>query len=215
MAAFAAPLIGLLTGGLSGLFGSKPKTTTTNSSSSTTPDLTGQQQFLENLIGDSAVNQYKAGAPDLSGYTANGLQNINQASALKSKTASNIVASRGLSFSPSSVQNLINPEADRLQQSSQFLSTIPLLKRQFEQQNLDQLMQSFGIMPKGSTTTGTQTQTGNTNTAGNVFSGAASGLFAALPYSSMFGGGSGSGSSTSGLSPSNYPPATGAGGDSW
>jgi len=138
---------------------------------------------LEKMIGNESINQYRDGPGDLSGYTAGGLQEINKGADLKSKTASNILASRGLSFSPSSVQNLINPEADRLQQSSSFLSQIPLLKRQFQQQNLQQMMQAFGIMPKATTTTSTQTQTGNpANPVAGTLSGAGQGLFAALPY---------------------------------
>lgn len=208
MAAFAAPLIGAGISALTGLFGAKkPQTQTTNSTNTSTPDLTGQQQFLENLIGDSAVNQVKAGAPDLSGYAANGLQNINTAADIKSKTASNILASRGLSFSPSGVQNLINPENDRLQQSTQLLNTLPLLQRQFQQQNLDQLMQSFGIMPKGSTTTGTSTTTGSTNPVASTLSGAGQGLFAAMPYlSSAFQPSSINGMGGLGNSPLASPP---------
>lgn len=194
MAAFAAPLIGMGISALTGLFGNKkPQQTTTNTTSTSTPDLDPQEAFLKNLIGNGAINDYKNGAPDLSGYTANGLQNINKAGDMKSKIASNIVASRGLSFSPSSVQNLINPENDRLSQSTDFLNTIPLLKRQFEQQNLAQLMQSFSLMPKGSTTTSNSTQTGNpANPVAGTLSGAGQGLFAALPYlqNAFKGGGS-------------------------
>lgn len=184
MASFAAPLIGAGVSALAGLFGNKkPQTTTTNSTNTSTPLLDPQQQFLQSLIGNDAVNMDKAGAPDLSGYEANGLQQINQASALKSKTASNLLAARGLSFSPSGVQNLINPEADRLSQSSQFLSQIPLLQRQFQQQNLSQLMGAFGIMPKGSTTTQNSTTTGPpANPVAGTLSGAGQGIFAALPY---------------------------------
>lgn len=183
MAAFAAPLIGMGISALSGLFGNKkPQQTTTTGSSSTTADLTPQQQMLQSMIGNESINQFRNGAPDLAGYTAGGLQDINKGADIKSKTASNILASRGLSFSPSGVQNLINPEADRLQQSTSFLSQIPLLKRQFEQQNLQQLMSSFGIMPKNTTTKTTQTQVGQGNPVAGTLSGAGQGLFAALPY---------------------------------
>jgi hypothetical protein len=199
MAAFALPLVGAGISALTGLFGNKkPQQSTIDQTQSVTPNLDPQQQFLQNLIGNTAANQVKNGPGDLSAYEAGGLQNINQAANLKSKTAANILASRGLSFSPSGVQNLINPEADRLNQSSQFLSQIPLLQRQFQQQDLGQLMNAFGIMPKGSTsiTKGTTTGTPANPTAG-LLSGAGQGIFAALPYlKGMFGGGGGSGVNT-------------------
>ncbi len=184
MAGFALPLVGAGISALTGLFGNKkPQTSTTNSTTTNTPLLDPQQEFLKNLIGNEAVNNFRNGPGDLSGYEAGGLQQINQGADLKSKTAANILASRGLSFSPSSVQNLINPEADRLQQSSQFLSQIPLLKRQFQQQNLQQLMQSFGIMPTATTSTTKGTVTGNpANPIAGTLSGAGQGIFAALPY---------------------------------
>jgi hypothetical protein len=149
---------------------------------------------LASLFGGAAANQFKNGAPDLSAYTANGLQDINKASDIRSKTAANILASRGLSFSPSGAQDLINPESDRLAQSTQFLSQIPLLKRQFQQQNIQGLMDAFKIQPFGqqqdgqtqqtSNTQGTSTQTGTQqgNPVAGTLSGAGQGLFASLPY---------------------------------
>jgi hypothetical protein len=206
MAAFLAPLIGTGVSALAGLFGAKPKPTVTTTNSNSTTNATGSidntsqpilndsQQMLANLFTGAASNQFKNGAPDLSSYTANGLQNINKAADIRSKTASNILASRGLSFSPSGVQDLINPESDRLAQSTQFLSQIPLLKRQFQQQNIQGLMDAFKIQPFGQQTNGTSDQTSNTQgsstqtgtTQGNpvagTLSGAGQGLFASLPY---------------------------------
>lgn len=184
MAAFAAPLIGMGISALTGLFGNKkPQSTTTDSTSTSTPNLDPQQMFLKNMIGNEAVNNYRNGPGDLNAYTAGGLQDINKGADFKSKAASNILASRGLSFSPSGVQNVINPEADRLQQSSSFLSQIPLLKRQFQQQNLQQMMGAFGIMPTATTSTSHSTSTGPpANPVAGTLSGAGQGLFAALPY---------------------------------
>ncbi len=183
MAAFAAPLIGAGISALTGLFGAKkPQTTTTTSSSTTNPVLDANGNALENQFADDAINMDKAGGPDLSGYTANGLQQINNGANIKQKLLQNTLASRGLSFSPAAATATGNADADRLAQSSQFLSSVPLLKRQFQQQNLQQLMTAFGIIPKGQTSSGTSTQTGSTNPVASTLSGAGQGIFAALPY---------------------------------
>lgn len=198
---FFVPGLGSLLGGLGGLFGSKPKSVTTNSnqtsetegdfSSSTSPVLSDMQSMLANLFGNGLADRYRAGPTDLSGYEAGGLSEINKGADLKSKIISNTLASRGLSYSPYAGAQLAQPESERVGQGVDFLNQMPLLQRQLQQQDLSGLIQGFGALPTGSTTsgsqsgfsnnTGTSTQTGGGNNPfAGLFSGLGAGLFSGL-----------------------------------
>jgi hypothetical protein len=126
-----------------------------------------------------AQNLYGQGT-DLSGYTSSGLQNINQSANLQNKALQNIIASRGLSFSPAAATAQTMGEQNRLNQSSQFLNQIPLLQRQLQQQGLQGLMQAFGTLPTGVSTTGGGTQQTSGNQVGNLYGNPMGGLFGGL-----------------------------------
>lgn len=199
-------LAGLLGGG-------KPKVTTTTSDTSSsssgqfdqssTPILSQAQNDLIDYFTNAAKNKFNAGAPDLSGYTAGGLQNINDAGDLKSKIMANTLASRGLSFSPAAAFSQVQPQSDRLAQSSSFLNTIPLVKKQLEDQNFQNLLDSFKLLPTGTSASGTSSQSGTSSTKGTttqpgnalggLFSGLGAGLFAGLGFGNDKGDQSGGG----------------------
>jgi hypothetical protein len=198
MASIALPLLGLLSGGLSGLFGGKSQkatqstdSTTTGSNaynSNTSPVLSDFQEGLAKLFTTGLIDRYKQGPADLSGYAAGGLQDINRGADLKKQIVSNTLAQRGLSYSPAAATALAQPESERVGQGVDFMSQIPLLQRSLQQQDLQGLIQGFGALPTGqvssgntdtsSTTNGTTTSTGPSNMLGGLISGAASGGFA-------------------------------------
>ena len=208
MAAFIGPI---LTGvsALAGLFGGKKQqqitgTQTTsgaqtsnqqfNGTNTSTPNLSPIQQKLVDLFTAGSINQFQH-PQDLTDYKNAGLQAINQQSDITNKAVGNMLASRGLSFSPAAAtaqtQGLINQG----NQQTNFLESLPLLQRQFQQENIRQLLSSFGAIPTGQTQTqsgtssGTSTIQGKTdqtatisgNPLAGLFGGAGAGLAAWLP----------------------------------
>ncbi len=178
MAAFIAPILS----GLTGLFGGSAKKqtdTTTNQTtnqaqqgqfanqSSTTPNLNPFQQQLAQLFTTGAINQYNQNT-NLAPYTSQGLQQIQSGGAQNEKAISNNLAARGLSYSPAAANGLIQNQLNTGGQMNTFLQGIPLLQKQLQQGNLQQLMQAFSTMPTGVSTTGsgTTSSTGTSNTQG-------------------------------------------------
>ena len=201
MASLALPIIS----GLAGLFGggtqqkqatsqqsSGTQTTNGTTSSSTTPELSALQSQLSNQFGQGLINQYNQGT-NLQPYEAQGLQSIQSGANAAQKATQNQIAARGLSFSPAAQTAETAQNINSGNQTSQFLQSIPLLQRQLQQQNLQQLISGFSALPTavGSQGTQNQTQTSNTSTTGNgalsgnptagLFSGVGAGLAAAYP----------------------------------
>lgn len=203
---------------LAGLFGGRKQTpsqtSTQNSSSSgtttfdnlTSPELSQNQQDLSRLFTDALINRFNAGPADLSGYEAGGLKNINRASDIKSQLLSNMMAQRGLTYSPAAASAQAQQENDRLAQGTDFLNTIPLLRKQLEQQDINSLISGFGALPTATRSSGSNafTQIGQSsgtgvqqvpgNQLGGLFSGLGSGFALTLPQLlKAFGGGSSGG----------------------
>lgn len=180
MAALAIPLIASAIPALAGLFGGAPKKTTTDTTqnSSTVANLTPEQQQLIATIGQGYNNNLNY-ATDINGYQAQGEQNINQSADAASKISSNVLAARGLSYSPYAgfigTQNAQN----RTNQLAQFNNTIPLVQQQLRNQSLQGLQDLFSSQPKNSSSSGTTNtvQTGPPNQTGGFFSGLGAGLF--------------------------------------
>src|SRR5574340_419213 len=88
MAAAAIPAIGgLVSSLLGGIFGNRPQTIRTSNTASGTS------------AGTSALTP-TYDAPNLAGYQAQGVSNINQAGNLRTRMIQNSLAARGLSYSP-------------------------------------------------------------------------------------------------------------------
>lgn len=207
MAAAILPIIS----GLAGLFGGlSPKSTTQDTSSTTnssqtgtqtgttTPNLSPLQQALIGLFTQGAADTYKQ-SQNLTPYTAQGLEQIEGQGSANRQTLNNILSSRGLSFSPAAATALTQNALNTGNQQSQFVNQVPLLQRQLQQQSLQQLIQAFGVIPTGVTSTGTSSQTGQSSTTGktqvdqygNPVAGALTGVGAALPiaFPKIFPGG--------------------------
>lgn len=176
MGASAIPGLGSILGGLGGLFaglgtsttnttGSSNSTQNQNgtSSGSTTPNLSTLQQMLSNLFGEGEINQYNTNT-NLTPYTNQGLEQINQGANSANDNISNILAARGQTFSPTASVPLVQNQLNRENQQSSFLSQIPLLQKQLQQGNLQQLMSGFSALPTGVSTAGQTSQSGTSNT---------------------------------------------------
>jgi len=179
MAALALPLLTTGISALAGLFGSKPKPVTTNSSSTSTstPNIGGGQQGIIDDFTQGIHKQMQG--TDLTGYTGQGLQQINQSAGVGDKMSDNILAARGLSNSPYAAFMKNQNNNNRLNQSSQFLNQIPLLQQQLRQQAIQTAISGSQAIPFGSTQSGSSTST-QSGGGGSPVAGALSGLGAGL-----------------------------------
>lgn len=191
-----APLIGAGISGLAGLFGGKKQQETSgtqttsgtqnvtgSTSGSSTPNLSPMQQNLASLFSNKAID-FANSAPDLTGYTQGGIENINQANAGSQAAMHNLLAARGLSFSPAYATAAQIGDQNRQSQITQFLSQIPLLQRSLQQQGIQGLEQAFSTVPVGTSTTGSNNQTTTSNSktdqTGTVSGNPVAGLFSGL-----------------------------------
>lgn len=189
---------GTITNDQSGTFNQTGHTTGTNTS---TPNLNPLQQTLASLFTKNAMDLSRSAA-DMTGFTQGGLANINAGANNTNNIVKNILASKGLSFSPAAATAQTQNELNRVNQSSQFLSQIPLLQRQLQTQANQGLEQAFATMPYGTTQTtdqttdqsgsttqhGVQNQQGTNLVSGSPMGGLFSGLGAGLLGPSIFGG---------------------------
>lgn len=206
MAALALPLLSTGISALAGLFGAKksPIVTDTTNHSTTNPNIGANQQ---GIIDDFTQGIHKQMQDtDLTGYTGQGLQQINQTAGVGDKMSQNILAARGLSNSPYAAALTNQNNNNRLNQSSQFLNQIPLLQQQLRQQAIQTAISGSQAIPFGQTTDSTQhsSQTGGTSSPlAGALSGAGAGLNAPIngqgdttgdaigsKLSNIFGGGS-------------------------
>ena len=186
MAGFVLPIVSGLAGLAGGLFPKKEKSTqTTNTSQQTNQEgntnfnqftnanATGQQagttsnthnlspfqqQLAERFTRD-ALKRADSGA-DISGYQHAGLQAINDTSSANNVAMKNLLASRGLSFSPVAANAEIQQQQGRIGQQSQFLQSLPLLQRAMQQEDQKGLLDAFGMLPTDTTGTSTQDSSG-------------------------------------------------------
>jgi hypothetical protein len=175
MATLALPLITAGISGLAGLFGNKNKTT--KSTSDTTQNQSGSQSGLNtnimselqgnlaNTAGYAALQQMR-NAGDTSGIVAQGLQKVNEGGDIRSKILKNILASRGLSFSPTASSAVAQGESDRVGQGTEFLSQVPQLQRQMQMDSIKQLMSVFSALPMDTATNQNYSSSGETHTTG-------------------------------------------------
>ena len=180
MASLALPLLTTGISALAGLFGAKkpqPVVTNSSSTSTSTPNIGANQQGLIDDFTQGIHKQLQG--TDLTGYTGQGLQQINQGANVADKMSQNILAARGLSNSPYAAFLTNQNNNNRLNQSSQFLNQIPLLQQQLRQQAIQQAISGSTAIPFGSTTSGTSSST-QSGGGGSGVAGALSGAGAAL-----------------------------------
>lgn len=137
-----------------------------SSSNTTTPNLSPLQQQLANQFVNQSTNLANQD-PNLTGYTASGLQTINQSGNAASAALRNSLASRGLSFSGAGANAETENTLNSINQGQQFLNQIPLLQRQLQQQNIQGEEAAFGALPTGVTSSGSNSGTQTTNASQN------------------------------------------------
>jgi len=134
-------LLPLITSGLSfagGLFGNKSKQTTT-------PNYGPLQGLIQDLI-----RRRLQGSQDMSGYTAQGMQNVNHTYDLIGQSQANDLTARGLGTSPVAGAVDATRQNARGGAIANFQNSVPLLQRQLQGDDLGLAGSLFG----GRTTTG-------------------------------------------------------------
>lgn len=169
MASFVLPIISGLAGFLGG--GKQQQQTQTGVSSqnaagqsftgaTSTPNLSPFQQALAGLFTQGASSLYNTSA-NLSPYTTAGLTAIQGQGGGNAQTIANNIAQRGLAYSPAALNPITQNVLNTGNQANQFLSSVPLLQRQLQQQGLSGLLSAFSALPTGQTTAGTSSTFGN------------------------------------------------------
>jgi hypothetical protein len=181
MPAFAIPLAISGISALAGLLGNRKKqatqdSTTTQNTSGTenydnynTPILTPEAMQAYSTLFPQLQNRIQSGA-DLSGYTASGLRNItNTGENARNRIVQNLAA-RGLTNSPASAAIIARQGDTQAGETANFLNSVPLLQRQMQGQDLDQLLRAASALPTGMRQQGSSTRTGTStsNTRGTV-----------------------------------------------
>ena len=177
--------IGALAGALSNKKGAR--TGTQNNTSTTTftepPAYASMGDLLRKRITDRLNSTY-----DLSGYEANGLTGINDAFSGAQTNLNADLTARGLSTSPVAATAKTNLGTERAGSIAQFLSSLPMLRRQMEGEDLTRATGFYAGRPLSTTNTqsGTQLLPGSPLGAGI---GSAAELLAFFAGQGLLGGG--------------------------
>lgn len=215
MAGMILPIAMAGASGLAGLFSGRPQTQT-----STTQSQKEYYDWLSNVLSGNTsqetsgweaptydetqagardeilrmLMQRAIGSMDMRGYQAQGLREINANADLQRKALQNLMASRGLGYSPVAANAFGQGEAGRLGQAVQFTNQIPLVQNQLQGQSINDLANFWSKIPTGRMTGGTQygtswqagdqirrgTESGTSTTTGQESGNRLSGLFSGL-----------------------------------
>ncbi len=122
------------------------------STSTTTPTLAPEYKTLADLLRSRAEERLRQ-STDLSGYTTNGISDINQAYGGAQMASNANLTARGLASSPVAGAVGANYDLARAGNISQFLNTIPQLQRQFQNEDFNAANQVIGL-GRGTESTG-------------------------------------------------------------
>lgn len=120
---------------------------------------------LNDLLLSRARERLKAGI-DFGGYQAEGMKNINNTFGDVRTSVNADLTARGLTDSPAAAAPLTRLEGSRGAALSQFTNTLPLVRRQMEDEDLSMASRLYAMQPRTMTSTGTQPG----NMAGGGFS---------------------------------------------
>lgn len=122
------------------------------------------QELLKQLTSrySSAATPFNTGS-----YQAGQTQQINANSDLQKQAVQATLAARGIQ-GPAAGTALNNVDAQRFGQINQMQAQTPFVKDQFDMNHLLQSANFFNMIPKGTSTTGTNTQQGQVDTSQNT-----------------------------------------------
>jgi len=213
-----------LISGVSALAGgllNKPKTTTqntnqttnisgdqsANSNANTAPVYDPLQLAMRNYLLGQFYQRSSPGAigNQVGSYINQGVNNINESAGTNQAALSNMLASRGLSYSGAASTPLGMAESNRIGQITDLRNSAPILADQFQSKNLTDFASFLSGLPVGQKSASdaystshqsTNTQgTGQMTDPGNILGGAVTGLGSSLAY--LYGKGAFSGTPSS------------------
>jgi hypothetical protein len=144
----------------------------TSSSFSNTQETTPQYDPAAWGARNAILEQYKQRLSGrggfLTGYTGQGMRQINRSADLNKVALQNILSSRGLSSSPAGAAFEARGEDERMKQLTEFLGGIPLLDRQMEGEDLSNYGSFVSSLPTGMRTSSSGTGTGQQQSYGST-----------------------------------------------
>lgn len=146
--------------------------------STSTPNLDPEVKNARSTVLDQYLQRLNGNQGYMTGYAGSGMRNINRGAQLNRTALDNILAARGLSGSIAGAGLAARAEDERMKQLIDFQSTLPLVSRQLQSEDLSGLSSVIAQSPYGTTTTrkGTNTTTSNSGgTAAGLEQGIASG----------------------------------------
>lgn len=162
--------LGLLTG----LLNNRKKQTSSTTTTALSPDAESLNALLMQM-----AKQRLSTPPDLAGYKTSGIKDINGAYDAAGSTVNADLTRRGLSASPVAAGPVASLQSGRAGSISSLLASLPLLRRQMENEDMGQASQLFALQPRSSTTTGTS--------SGNMAGGGVTDMASMLAF--MYGSG--------------------------
>jgi hypothetical protein len=158
----APVVIASIIGGGASLAGGALASRNRNTQSSA-PVYDAQSQGLRDLVYGQISKRLGQGAPDLTGYKANGIADINHTFDLVGQSQANNLSARGLSTSP--IGGIVDANRDiaRGGEIARFSNTVPLLERSLQDQDLGL---ATSIFSSGRGYTGTSTSESGGGAAG-------------------------------------------------
>lgn len=142
------------------LFGSS-QTQNTDTTGSTTPTF-GAGGDLNSVVLNMIKKRLSGSGPDMAGYGASGIGNINHTFDLVKQSQANNLTARGLGTSPIAGAVDANRETARGGQIAQFQNSLPLIQREFQNQDFGLAGNALGLN-RGATTTSTGRSTTQTS----------------------------------------------------
>ncbi len=148
----ASLIPGLVAGGL-GIAGDVLGNTQGARTSTSTPTIAPEYKTLADLLRTRAQQRLQS-STDLSGFTANGISGINNAYGGASTALNNSLTARGLATSPVAGTGETNLQLGRAGSIAQFLNSVPLLQRQFQNEDQNAATNLISQLGRGTSTVG-------------------------------------------------------------
>jgi hypothetical protein len=185
------PLASVVLGGLGGALGNRAQTSNQTSTTHgvqnvdnlTRPEYDPKSQLLRDHLINAYMSNLEGNDDFFSGYTNQGLSNINASTDAATRQIQNVLANRGIQ-GPMAGAGLSAPLLASMGQKSNLLNSIPMLQDQRRQSILKDTSGFLSSLPIGQHTTGTTTsdsttkgtQTTPSNMLAGMFQGAGSTL---------------------------------------
>lgn len=129
--------------------GNKTSTQTKDLTTTETPEYDPQALAGRNAVLDAYLQRMNNYGGYMAGYAGSGMRDINRAGDARSAALASTLAARGLSFSPVGASLAGRNEDTRLSQLTDFASTLPLVQRGLQSEDLQNFGGFISSLPVG------------------------------------------------------------------